>query len=485
MSLEIDYRIGGRWEAGAGPERAEDTNPADTREVLAHYRLMTREQVARAMDAAQEGAALWRATPGTARAAVLSRAAHLLRERKAETARCVCLENGKTLAEATVEVEKSAEFLDFYAATARLPQGGQIADARPGSRAMVLVEPLGTVALVTPWNDPMLTPARKLGPALASGNAVILKPARETLLAAWHLVRALVDAGLPAGVLNLVVTDHASFDELVIRDPRLAAVSFTGSTAVGLGLSHKLAGRNVRLQAEMGGKNATVVLADADLDLAVATLLGACFGQAGQRCTATSRIIVEAAVHDRLLDKLKAAIAGLKLGPGIDPQTKVGPVVSRRHQREVLEHIERARAAGAGLVLGGGAPRAAEFEHGCYVEPTLFAGVTAEMPLWKDEVFGPVLALRAVASFDEAVAALNDSPYGLSAALFTGSLRQAHRFIEAADTGQVAVNLPTSGWDVHQPFGGFKESGSAFKEQGLEGLRFYTRVKTAAIRYDW
>jgi len=485
MSLEIEYRIGESWEAGAAPDIVDDTNPSDVRDVLACYRLATPEQVRRAMDAAEKGAVLWRGTSALARAAVLSKAAQILRGGRDQVARGISLENGKTLAEANIEVEKSADFLDFYAATARMPQGGIIADGRPGTRAMILVEPIGIVAMITPWNDPMLTPARKLGPALISGNAVILKPARETPLAACRLVHALVEAGLPAGVLNLLVADHASFDELVIGDRRLAAMTFTGSTEVGLGLSRKLAGRNVRLQTEMGGKNASVVLADADLDLVVTTLLGASFGQAGQRCTATSRVIVEASVHDSLMEKLIAAVRGLKLGASIDPQTKIGPVVSRRHQKEIVGHIERARDSGARIVLGGGVPRDEALSHGCFVEPTIVGGITPDMPLWKEEVFGPVLAVRAVASFEDAVAALNDSPYGLSAALFTASLRQAQRFIDAADAGQVSINLPTSGWDVHQPFGGFKDSGSPFKEQGLEGLRFYTRIKTAAIRFDW
>ena len=485
MSQEIEYRIGGSWEAGAAAEIAYDTNPSDVREVLASYRLTTAQQVSRAMDAADEGAVSWRGISPLARAAVLSKAGQLLRVRGDEVGRDIALENGKTLAEARVEVEKSADFLDFYAATARMPQGGIIADARPGTRAMILIEPIGVVGVITPWNDPLLTPARKLAPALISGNAVILKPARETPLAAYHLVRALVDAGLPAGVLNFILTDHGTFDEQVIGDRRLAAVSFTGSTQVGLDLSRKLAGRCVRLQTEMGGKNASVVLAEADLDLAVATLLGASFGQAGQRCTATSRVIVEASVHDSLVEKLTAAVRELKMGASIDPQTQIGPVVSRHHQKEVLDHIERARVAGARIVLGGGTPRDEALVHGCFVEPTLVGGVTPDMPIWKEEVFGPVLAVRAVASFEQAVAAVNDSPYGLSAALFTSNLRHAQRFVDAADTGQVSINLPTSGWDVHQPFGGFKYSGSAFKEQGLEGLRFYTRVKTAAIRFDW
>ncbi len=484
MSDNMRYRIGGNWELGEGAE-LEDRNPADQREVLTKLNLLSATQVARAMDAAEGAAKQWRAATPVARAAVLSGAARYLRAHHDDIARVVSRENGKTFGEARVEVEKSADFLDFYAATARLPQGGSIADGRPGTRAQILIEPVGIVAMITPWNDPMLTPARKLGPALISGNSVILKPARETPLAAWHLVKALVEAGLPAGVVNLVITDHDSFDAKVINDPRLAAVTFTGSTGVGLALGRKLGGRNVRLQTEMGGKNASVVLADADLDLAVSTIVAASFGQTGQRCTATSRVIVEASVHDELVTRLTAAIAKLRVGPGDQPETNVGPLVSRRHQDDVLGHIRKALDSGARLASGGQAPAGEAFANGCFVEPTLLTGVTDAMPIWREEVFGPVLAVCSVASFDEAVLAVNDSDYGLSAALFTTSLRYAQRFLDAADTGQVSINLPTSGWDVHQPFGGFKESGSAFKEQGLEGLRFYTRVKTAAIRFDW
>jgi acyl-CoA reductase-like NAD-dependent aldehyde dehydrogenase len=483
--MELKYRIGAEWAVGASGDWVDDTSPSDVREVVARYKLMSRVQVDQAMQAAIQALGPWKVMSAVARAAILSKAAVLLRQRREEHARMVSLENGKTLAEATIEVEKSADFLDFYAATARMPSGGMIADGRPGTRGMAIIEPIGVIAMITPWNDPMITPARKLGPALISGCTVVLKPARETPLAADFLVRALVDAGLPAGVLNTVITDHATFDEAVIAHPRLAGVTFTGSTSVGLGLSRKLAGRTVRLQTEMGGKNASVILADADLDLAVVTLMGAVFGQAGQRCTATSRVIVEDAVHDAFVSKLCAAMATLKLGPSLAPSTKLGPVVSRRHQGEVLAHIEKARIQGGNIVAGGSAPAGEAYRHGCFVEPTVVTDVSPDMPLWREEVFGPVLAIRRVASFDEAVAAVNDSKYGLSAALFTNNLRYAQRFLDVVDTGQVAINLPTSGWDVHQPFGGFKESGSAFKEQGVEGLRFYTRTKMAAIRFDW
>jgi len=235
----------------------------------------------------------------------------------------------------------------------------------------------------------------------------------------------------------------------------------------------------------MGGKNAAVVLADADLDLAVATITAGAFGQAGQRCTATSRVVVEASIYDVLVDRLMKAARALRLGASIDPLTQMGPVVNAGHRSEVLAHVDGARKSGARVVAGGNIPSAEPLRHGCFVEPTVIADVAADMPIWRDEVFGPVIALHKVDSFETAVRAVNDSTYGLSSSIFTNSLRAAQRFIDAADTGQVAVNLPTSGWDVHQPFGGFKDSGSPFKEQGLEGVRFYTRVKTAAIRFDW
>jgi alpha-ketoglutaric semialdehyde dehydrogenase len=449
------------------------------------YRLLqSGRQVTAAVEAGLLAFPGWRDLSVLHRGAILQRCANILRQRREAIARTVACENGKTLAEARVEADKSADFFEYYASFARAPVGVVLPDARTATHAMTLQEPLGLVALVTPWNDPMLTPARKLGPALISGNTIVLKPARETPLAADHLISALVEAGLPAGVVNTVLSSHAIFNDEVLERPELKALSFTGSTPVGLDLSRRLAGRNVRLQTEMGGKNASVILADADLELAVRTVVAASFGQAGQRCTATSRVIVESPIAASFLARLKEVLAAIKLGSSEAPCTEVGPVVSRRHQAQVLAHIENARRAGGQIVFGGGVPQAPELAHGCFVEPTVVTGITADMALWRDEVFGPVLAIREVHSFAEAVAAVNDSGYGLSAAIFTRTLQHAHCFIREADVGQVAVNLPTSGWDVHQPFGGFKLSGSAFKEQGPEALRFYTRTKMSAIRFE-
>jgi aldehyde dehydrogenase (NAD+) len=478
----LDALVGGRWRSAAADGWLEVVDPSDTRQVVAEVPAMTAEDVADAYRAAASGAIVWRRTGALERAAVLARGAALLRERAGKIAADLVREMGKTLAEATVEVGKAADFFEYYTGLARLPTGSTLADARPRTSASVRYEPVGVVLAITPWNDPLLTPARKLAPALSVGNAVILKPATDTPVVALHLARALADGGLPPDVLHTVTGRGRDIGGALLADDALAAVTFTGSTEVGLGIQRALAGRNLRVQTEMGGKNASVVLADADLDLAAETIAAAAFGQGGQRCTATSRVIVDRAVAGHLVDRLVAHAQRLRLGSGLAPDTNVGPLVNPAQRDGVLDHVARARKQGAVLRAGGGAPQGDVYAHGCFVEPTVLAGVTRDMAVWRDEVFGPVVAVHEVDGLDEAIAATNDSAYGLSAAVFTDSLTAASRFMDEAEAGQVAVNLPTSGWDVHHPFGGFRDSGSPFKEQGLEALRFYTRVKTCAVR---
>ncbi|MGP4025977.1 aldehyde dehydrogenase family protein [Actinomadura sp. 3N407] len=434
-------------------------------------------------DAAESGFGVWRRTSPFDRARVLTDSAVLLRERAAEIAAAVVTENGKTLAEAGGEVRKAADFLEYYASSARGGYGDLLHDARPQTRAAFQREPVGIVLAITPWNDPLLTPARKLAPALAAGNAAVLKPATETPGSALHFARALHDAGLPAGVLNVVTGRTSEISGALLDDPRIAAVTFTGGNEVGERLRVRFAARNVRFQAEMGGKNASVVLADADLEAAAAGVVAASFGQAGQRCTATSRVLVERAAYARFVEILRVRVAELRLGPGTSPGTVVGPLVSPSHRDGVLDDIARAVKQGARVEAGGDAPDSGELAHGCYVSPTVLADVTPDMDIWRHEVFGPVLALRPVDGLDEAIEAVNDSDFGLAAAVFTRNLNAAYRFIDEVDCGQVAVNTTTSGWDVHHPFGGFRDSGSPFKEQGSEALRFYTRVKTYAINF--
>jgi aldehyde dehydrogenase (NAD+) len=457
-------------------------DPADVRSVVAEVPAMTAAEVAAAYDRARAAFEGWRRVNPLDRAAVLTMAADLIRARVDDGAVTLVRENGKTLAEARTEVTKTADFLDYYASFARQPWGELLSDARPGTSTSVRVEPIGVVLAICPWNDPLITPARKLGPALIAGNAVVLKAASQTPGIAIWAAALLAEAGLPDGVVQVVTGRSSEISDALLAAPD--AVTFTGSNEVGAYLRRTLADRNVRLQAELGGKNVSVVLADADLDMAAATLVSAAFAQAGQRCTATSRLIVEETVAADLQARLREKMTQIVVGPGLDPATTMGPLSYAGHRDGVLEHIERARKEGAAVIAGGGAPAAGELAYGCYVEPTLIS-VSPAQSLWREEVFGPVLAVTTAGGFDEAVRLANDTVYGLAAAVFTTSLTYANKFIDLAEAGQVAVNLPTAGWDVHHPFGGFHESGSAFKEQGSPGIRFYTRIKTAATRFVW
>ncbi|MYY16374.1 aldehyde dehydrogenase family protein [Streptomyces sp. SID4912] len=477
----METLLGGQWVAADAWLPVHD--PSDTRAPVVRVPALTAREVTRAYDEAEKGFDVWRRTSPFERARVFHETARLLRERAATIAADVVTENGKNLAEAGGEVQKAADFFEYYAGLARGGYGTLLHDARPDTRTSFQSVPLGVVLAITPWNDPLLTPARKLAPALAAGNAVVLKPASETPMSGLHLARALHDAGLPAGVLGVVTGRGREISAPLLDDPRLAAVTFTGSNAVGEGLRAALADRSVRFQGELGGKNATVVLADADLPAAVTALMTAAFGQAGQRCTATSRVLVERSVYEEFTGLLLEAVSALRTGPGASGTTVVGPLVSPGQRSGVLADIERAVREGATVLAGGGTPAEEALAHGCYVSPTVLGDVTRQMAVWREEVFGPVLVLRPVDGLDEALEEVNDSAFGLAAAVFTRDLRAAHRFADEADCGQIAVNTTTSGWDVHHPFGGFRDSGSAFKEQGTEALRFYTRVKTVAFHF--
>lgn len=477
-TLDLQAHVGGAW--ASAPALVDVHNPADWTELVGRVPALEREVVGSALAQAREGARVWAATNALTRGQILFRTAATLRERAGALAELIARENGKTLAEAAGEVGKAAEFFEFYAGLARLPYGDLIHDARPGTTTSVRHVPVGVVLAITPWNDPLLTPARKLAPALASGNAVVLKPASDTPLIALELTKALLDSGLPPAVITTVTGRARDIADVLVESEHVDAITFTGSTEVGLGLQRAVAGRNIRVQCEMGGKNTAIVLADADLDLAAETIAAAGFAQAGQRCTATSRVLVDAAVKDALVARLVALGDAMALGPGAADGTDLGPLVNPGHRDDVLAHIVGARAQGARVKTASAVDSVSA--DGCFVRPTVLDDVTVDMDIWRDEVFGPVIAVVAVDSLDEAIELANASEYGLSAALFTTGLAATDRFLRDIEVGQAAVNLPTSGWDVHHPFGGFKMSGSPFKEQGLEALSFYTRVKTCAVR---
>lgn len=480
---DLSALVGGDWQGSLSDSWLPVYDPSDLRTLVARVPALDQRDISRAYDAAEAGAKQWGATNALERGAILAGAARLLRERRSTIASDLVREMGKTLAEAEVEVTKAADFFEYYGGMARYSWGYSLYDARPSTMTSVRYEPIGIVLAITPWNDPLLTPARKLAPALMAGNAVVLKPATETPLVSLHLARALLDAGLPTTVLSVVTGRGQQISEPLLSDRRVAGVTFTGSNSVGHQIATRLNGRNVRVQTEMGGKNATVVMRDADLDLAVSTVVAAAFAQAGQRCTATSRLVLDEPIAKAVIERLLPRIEALQVGPGLDPATTMGPVVSAAQQRTVLDHISRARDDGATVALGGGPPTGERLHHGSFIQPTVLTDVSRDMAIWRDEVFGPVLTVSVVDGFDAACDAVNDSAYGLSAAIFTRDLRSANVFLDRAQTGQVAVNLPTSGWDVHHPFGGFRDSGSPFKEQGQEALLFYARTKTCAISY--
>ncbi|WP_328492718.1 aldehyde dehydrogenase family protein [Streptomyces sp. NBC_00414] len=475
----VEVLSGGEWVATG--EWIDVHDPADVRAPIARVPALAAKDVTRAYDHAERAFAGWKRTSPFERARILTGAARLIRDRVEEIAADVTAENGKTLAEATGETLKSADFLEYYAGLARQGYGTLLHDARPNHRTHTQREPIGVILVISPWNDPLITPARKLAPLLAAGNTAVFKPATETPLAGLHFARALHEAGLPAGVLNVVTGRTAEIEEALLDDPRIVGITFTGSNAVGARIRHRLADRNVRFQGELGGKNASVVLRDADLPAAAKTVVAASFGQAGQRCTATSRVVVERPVYEEFTRLLVVEVEQLRIGPGGDPATTLCPLSSPERRDSVLADLGRAVEEGAAVLTGGGPDTAGERAHGCYVQPTVLTDVTPGTAIWREEVFGPVLVVLAVDDFTQAVDAVNDSDLGLAAAVFTRDLASAYRFADEAECGQIAVNTTTTGWDVHLPFGGFHDSGTAYKEQGEEVLRFSTRVKTVAV----
>lgn len=478
MTYEYEALIGGSWVGGEA--RIEVRNPA-TGELIGSVPSFGPEVADRVYATATRGADIWRRTSPLKRMEVMFGAARIMRDRLDDLARIIVQENGKTLAEAKGEVAKSAEFLEYYAGMGRDQLGYLIADARPQTSARAIYEPIGVVLAITPWNDALLTPCRKLAPAFIAGNSVVIKPASDTPLIAIELAKALIEAGMPSEVIQVVTGRGGTVVDALLADSRVAGVSFTGSTEVGLQIQRSLAGSNVRVQTEMGGKNASVVLSDADLGLAADTVVAAAFGGAGQRCTATSRVLVESSIREEFLAELSRRVSSLVVGNGLSEGTQVGALINARHRDKVVEAIDEARREGGEVLVGGDAP-GGELAAGCFVRPTVIADVAEDSSAWRDEIFGPVIAVRECTDIEDALRQVNASSYGLSAAVFTRSLAAAERFIAEADTGQVSVNLPTSGWDIHHPFGGFKLSGSGYKEQGIEALGFYRRVKTAAVR---
>jgi aldehyde dehydrogenase (NAD+) len=477
--------IAGEWVPARSGQTFRNPNPADTRETVAEYPLSGREDAQDAVAAASRAFPSWSAMTPVARGRVLSKASQVLESRKAELAGLLTREEGKTLAESTGEVQRAIDILRFFGGLSYTLGGQTLPHDLPSQLLYTLRQPLGVIALITPWNFPVAIPAWKMAPALVSGNAVVIKPASLAPALTLELARALGEAGLPKGALNVVIGEGRSAGAELAANPAIVALSFTGSHDVGHGLYQQLASRMARAQMEMGGKNPTLVLADADLDLAARLVATAGFGLTGQACTATSRVIVERSVADAFTAKLVEKARSIVVGNGLKPGVTMGPAVSKQQLAGNLNYVDLAVAEGAKLIHGGQRLSEGDHGHGYFMQPTLLGNVTPGMRIAREEVFGPVIGIIAVENFDEAIAVANGVEVGLSASIVTRDLKKAMLYTERIEAGVVKVNQISTGLALQAPFGGVKKSSTdSFKEQGAGAIDFYTRVKTVYLDYS-
>jgi acyl-CoA reductase-like NAD-dependent aldehyde dehydrogenase len=461
------------------------TDPADTHSTVATYAEATEADARAAVEAAVAAAPAWAAVTPVARGRMLSAASQKLEARKTELAKLLTLEEGKTLAEAAGEVQRAADIFRFFGGLSYTLGGQTIPHDLPGNMIFTRREPVGVVGLITPWNFPIAIPAWKLAPALVCGNTVVLKPSPVAPAMAFELARALAEAGLPPGVLNVVTGLSPAVGQAVAGHPAVSAVSFTGSYAVGSQVYQQIAPRLARAQMEMGGKNATIVLADADLDLAATLIVRAGFGLTGQACTATSRVIVDKFVAAALVEKLVAKAKALKVGPGSEPGVEMGPVVNKSQLEKIAGHVDRACGQGVVIHTGGQRLTGGVFDRGLFYAPTVMTGVGTEHAIFRDEVFGPVVAVTEADGFDHAIQLANAVDVGLSASLVTREFKNAMVYAERIQAGVVKVNQISTGLALQAPFGGVKQSSTdSFKEQGASAVDFYSRIKTVYLDYS-
>ena len=472
--MDFAHYIGGEWVGDS--DVTTNTSPANRDDVIGTYARGDAARVDQAVSAALAAQPDWAAASPQLRHDVLERAGALIVERKDELGQLLAREEGKTIAEAVGETVRASQVFKFFAGEALRNTGDAVASVRPGIDVMIEREAGGVIGLITPWNFPIAIPAWKLAPALAYGNAVVMKPAELTPGCAWELAKILDEASCPAGIFNLVMGPGSKVGARIVEHEDIAAVSFTGSVATGRQVAVECAARGKKVQLEMGGKNPMVVVDDADLDVAVGACLNGAFFSTGQRCTASSRLIVTAGIHDAFLDKLTTAAADLVIGDPLDSKTQIGPVVDQGQLDQNLEYLALAATEGCD-VRGGGLGNG----NGYFMHPAIFADASNQMRVSREEIFGPMASVIKVADYDEALAVANDTEFGLSSGICTTSLKLATDFRRNAKAGMVMVNLPTAGVDYHVPFGGRKGSSYGPREQGSYAREFYTTVKTSYI----
>ena len=477
MKLETRNHIAGRWQEGAST--IENRNPSDITDVIGHFAQASTAQLDEAIAAARVAQPRWWAVGIQKRHDVLMAIGTELMARATEIGTLLAREEGKTLAEGKGEVYRAGQFFTYYAAETLRVIGDHSQSVRPGIEIDVRREPVGVVAIISPWNFPVATPSWKIAPALAFGNAVVWKPANLTPASAVALTEIITRQDIPAGLFNLVAGPGRDVGQRLVEHRGIDAISFTGSVPVGRGIAAAAVANMTKVQMEMGSKNPMLIMEDCDLDLAVTHSAGAAFGGTGQKCTAASRLIVHSAIHDAFVERLVAAANAFKVGHALEDGVQIGPVVSAEQLAQNLAYVEKGRAEGAELLCGGA--RLERATTGFFMAPTVFAGTRNDMAINREEMFAPITCVIKVDSYAEALATANDSEFGLTAGIMTRSLARASHFRANMQAGCVMVNLPTAGTDYHVPFGGRGASSFGPREQGSYAAEFYTTVKTAYV----
>jgi len=481
IDIGLNY-IGGQWVPARAGRTMEDRNPADLTDLLGEVARSDADDVAAAVSAAKDAHADWKATPMPQRGDRLLRIGLALEREKDALSRLMTREMGKTLKEARGDVQEGIDFAFFMAGQSRAPIGDTVPSELPRKVSLTLRHPIGIVGLITPWNFPIAIPTWKLWPALLAGNCVILKPAEETPLCAQRLMELVDDAGVPAGVANLVQGTGEEAGAALVAHPDVRAISFTGSLETGKAIAVECGRQMKRYSMELGSKNVTIVMPDADLDLAVEGIAWGAFATSGQRCTATSRVV---SLHPRLTDALVEKVRTYKVGPGSDETVDLAPLISRAQRDRVLEYVRVGREDdGARLLTGGHVLDAGELANGNYIAPAVFADATPGMRIAQEEIFGPVTAVIPVADLDEAIAAANATQFGLSASIYTNDMTAAMRAVTELEFGIVYVNAPTIGAEVQLPFGGMKVTGNGFREAGPHALDEFSEWKAVSIDFS-
>lgn len=475
--------INGEWIESTSAKTVDNLNPANTDDVLGTVVQASRDEARAAVEAASNAFREWRSTPSPSRGRIVARAARLMEDEKESIAQLLTREEGKTIAESRGELQRSINVAEFCAGESRRLNGETIQSELPLNFAYTIRQPLGVVACVTPWNFPVAIPVWKIAPALVAGNTVVFKPATLTPATAIRIVEIFEEAGIPKGVLNLILGSGSEAGDEIIKHKAVRAVSFTGSNEIGIRLYEQLSQRGAKIQCEMGGKNPVVVLEDADLDLAVESTAQGAFGSSGQRCTATSRAVVVDEIADEFVSRIVERAKSMQIGNGMDLATEMGPSVDESQFKTVLSYVEMGRDDGAELKCGGRRATGNGLDKGFFVHPTVFDHVTTDMRVAREEIFGPVLSVLRVKDFDEAMLVANDSEYGLSSSIFSNDAGRIFRFVDEIETGMTHINSPTTGGEAHIPFGGVKSTGIGDREQGSTALDFYTELKVVYVDY--